>query len=362
MNLIYRYRVKDKHTKLLDRMARGVNAAWNFCNELQRSEFELQQTFQPAGVLYDPKFYTWFDLANETTGMTKRFGIHSSTLNDTCHYYAKSRKQAKRRWLRWRSNSKSLGWIPFKGRHLKHTGDTFRFFGHDYTVWYSRAIPDGAKICDGSCFSKSVKGHWFLDVCLRLGEAPKKEGAAVGIDLGLKALATLSDGTVVDNPRITQAYADRLAMARRAHKARLVKTIYTRMVDTRHDFLHKETTKIAEKFAYIGVGNVNPTVLGQTKLASSIYDASWSAFRAMLSYKATAHGCTYAEVEERLTTQTCSACGALPESRPKGIAGLAKRRWICSECGQEHDRDVNAALNILARHGHVSPAVGASGR
>lgn len=340
-------------------MARGVNAAWNFCNELQRSEFELQQTFQPAGVFYDPKFYSGFDLNRSMVGKASGWGIHSSTTNLVGKQYASSRKQNKKRWLRWRG-IKSLGWVPFQGREMRHTDGVFRFFSHDYSVWYSRPIPDGAKIRDGSSFSKNAGGDWFLNVCLDLPDPERKEGDAVGIDLGIKSLATLSNGVVIEGGHFTARYADRLASAQRAHKAKQATAIYAKIVNSRKDFLHKETTKIAKQFAYIGVGNVNPTALGQTNMASSVYDASWSAFRAMLSYKATAHGCTYAEVEERLTTQTCSACGALPESRPKGIAGLAKRRWICSECGQEHDRDVNAALNILARHGHVSPAVGAS--
>lgn len=340
-------------------MACGVNAAWNFCNDLQRSEFELQQTFKPAGVFYDPKFYTWFDLANETTGMTKRFGIPGRTINDVCKWYAQSRKKSKKRWLHGRSDGKSLGWVPVKSQSLKHTQDGFIFSGHTYTVWYSRPIPADARICNGSSFSVNSRGHWFLNVCLEVADAQKKDGIAIGIDLGLKALATFSDGTVIDNPRITASYADRLATAQRAHKTKRVRAIHSKIHDTRRDFLHKETTKITEQFSYIGVGNVSAAQLVKTNRAKSIYDASWSAFRTMLSYKATAHGCTYAEVEERLTTQTCSACGALPESRPKGLAGLAIRRWVCSECGQEHDRDVNAALNILARHGHVSPAVGA---
>ena len=67
----------------------------------------------------------------------------------------------------------------------------------------------------------------------------------------------------------------------------------------------------------------------------------------MLSYKALMHGGRYLEVSERMSTQTCSECGTLPPSRPKGIAGLGIREWECSDCGAVHDRDVNAARNIL---------------
>ncbi len=79
-------------------------------------------------------------------------------------------------------------------------------------------------------------------------------------------------------------------------------------------------------------------------MAKSVYDAGWSTFRSMLKYKSAG----YVEVDERFTTQICSDCGALPDSRPRGIAGLGIRAWECSECGASHDRDVNAARNILA--------------
>jgi transposase len=77
----------------------------------------------------------------------------------------------------------------------------------------------------------------------------------------------------------------------------------------------------------------------------------------MLAYKAVKHGAWFEEVDERFTSQVCSACGALPKSRPKGIADLGIREWVCSNCGAIHDRDTNAALNIL-RSGHRAPVEG----
>jgi transposase len=80
--------------------------------------------------------------------------------------------------------------------------------------------------------------------------------------------------------------------------------------------------------------------------AKSVHDAGWSAFRTMLRYKCDFAGATFAEVNEAFSTQTCSACDS--RSGPKGIAGLGIRVWTCSECGTVHDRNVNAAKNILA--------------
>ncbi|WP_175761626.1 zinc ribbon domain-containing protein [Burkholderia ambifaria] len=87
-------------------------------------------------------------------------------------------------------------------------------------------------------------------------------------------------------------------------------------------------------------------------------DAFWSSFRSKLRYKAMAHGATFEEVDESGSTQSCSSCGSKDSTtRPKRIAGLRIREWACSECGVEHDRDTNAALNIL-RCGRASPGVG----
>ncbi|MBV6271300.1 transposase, partial [Alcaligenaceae bacterium CGII-47] len=122
-------------------------------------------------------------------------------------------------------------------------------------------------------------------------------------------------------------------------------------------FLHKLSHRLVNEFDYIAVGNVNAKGLAKTRLAKSVHDAAWSSFRNMLQFKAITHGATVAQVSERLTSQTCSSCGNLPDSRPNSIAGLGIREWVCSDCGAMHDRDVNAALNIL-RRGRATLAVG----
>jgi putative transposase len=115
-------------------------------------------------------------------------------------------------------------------------------------------------------------------------------------------------------------------------------------------------------FDYIAVGNVNAAGLAKTSMATSVLDAGWSSFRGMLKTKSMATGAWYEEVNERFTSQVCSDCGTLPDSRPKGIADLGIRNWTCSACGCAHDRDVNAAINILKKFcfpvGHDRPAVG----
>jgi transposase len=83
-------------------------------------------------------------------------------------------------------------------------------------------------------------------------------------------------------------------------------------------------------------------------MAKSVVDAGWAMFRYQLRYKASRHGAAYLDVDESFTTRTCSSCGSIPDSSPKGMSALGIRAWKCSECGANHDRDVNAAKNILA--------------
>jgi IS605 OrfB family transposase len=278
-----------------------------------------------------------------------------------CQKYAQSRIQRNRPYLRYRGR-KSLGWIPLKGSDLKREGDAFRFYGSTYRVFNSRRLPEG-KIKDGTNFSLDSRGNWFLNIVIEVDDgAARAPVAGAGIDLGLKDFATLSNGEKIENPRHLRQLAEALAKAQRARKARQARNIHAKIGNCRRDFLHKLSHRIVRDFDYIAVGNVNAAKLTKTSMAKSVLDAGWSSFRNMLAYKAIKHGAWYEEVDEGFTTQTCSNCGALPDSRPKGIAGLGIREWACTECGCVHDRDVNAAKNILSRFssrlGHQAPAEG----
>lgn len=347
MILVYRYRVKSL-TGLLNRQARAVNFVWNYCNDRQKD-----------ALRFGRRWHTGFDLNRLTTGSSRELGLHSGTVNAVCEQYAKSRSQRNRPYLRYRGR-KTLAWVPLKGRELKREGNAFRFAGNTFRVFYSRSLPEG-KIKDGTNFSRDRRGNWFLNIVIEL-MAPQARPPvrAIGIDLGLKDFATLSDGSRIEAQRFYRGAQEALAVAQRAHKSRRVKAIHARIAHCRNDFLHKLSARIVRDFDYIAVGNVNAARLAKTKMAKSVLDAGWSEFRNQLAYKAVRHGAWFEEVDESFTTQTCSGCGALPDSRPKGIAGLGIREWQCSACACLHDRDQNAALNIL-RCGRASLAVGIPG-
>jgi IS605 OrfB family transposase len=347
MILVYRYRVKSL-TGLLNEQSRAVNFVWNYCNDRQKDALRFHRPW-----------LTGFDLNRLTTGASRELGIHSGTINAVCEQYAKSRSQKKLPFLRYRSRNRSLGWVPFKGRDLKREGDAFRFAGHTFRVFNSRPLPDG-KIKDGGSFARDRRGNWFLNIVIDVDTGVR--GArlpvrGVGIDLGLKDFATFSTGEKIEARGIYLGAEQALAIAQRAKKKRRVAVIHAQIANRRRDFHHKLSARLVAEFDYIAVGNVNAAQLARTSMAKSVLDAGWSSFRNMLKYKSIATGAWYEEVDERFTSQTCSSCGALPDSRPKGIAGLGIREWQCRDCGCVHDRDRNAALNIL-RRGRATLVVG----
>jgi len=348
---VYRYRVKSL-TGLLNKQSRACNFVWNFCNDRQKD-----------ALRFGRRWHTGFDLNKLTAGSSKELGLHSGTVNAVCEQYAKSRSQKKRPCLRYRGK-KSTGWVPLKGRELKREGNAFRFAGSTFRVFNSRALPDG-KIKDGTNFSRDSQGNWFLNIVIEVDAVAagiRQPIKGVGIDLGLKDFAALSTGEKIEAQRIYRGAEKALAVAQRAGKKRRVSAIHAQIKNRRNDFHHKLSTRIVREFDYIAVGNVNAAGLAKTTMAKSVLDAGWSSFRSQLAYKAVRHGAWFEEVNESYTTQTCSDCGVLPDSRPKGIAGLGIRNWVCSECGGVHERDVNAAKNILnkfaSRAGHGALVVG----
>jgi transposase len=229
-------------------------------------------------------------------------------------------------------------------RAIHIDGDAITFNKRRFRIWKSRDIPEDIR--SGS-FSEDASGRWYLNLVCRVPDDLTPGNGEVGIDLGLKDLAALSDGSKIENPRHLRKSAAKLASAQRLGKKRAARAIHRKIAAQRRDFLHKTSTRIANQFRFVAVGNVSSAKLARTRMAKSVLDAGWSSFRTMLSYKlARRPGSTYIEADERNSSRACSQCGSL--SGPKGIACLGVRSWVCEDCGASHDRDVNAALNILA--------------
>ena len=197
----------------------------------------------------------------------------------------------------------------------------------------------------------------------------------VGVDLGLHVLAALSDGTTVANPRWLRQAELRLRRAQRTlsrrregsanwHKAkRRVARLHAHVADARRDLHHQLSSRLIRENQAVYLEDLNVAALGRSHLAKSLADAGWSQFTAMLIYKAELHGRTVIRLDRWYpSSQLCSACGA--RTGPKGQTDLKIRAWTCSACAASHDRDVNAARNILAAGravaacgGHVRPGI-----
>ena len=337
----YRYRIKDStDAPQLNRWARSVNQVWNFCNETQEHALRWNQRW-PTG----------FDLNKLTTGCSKELGLHSQTVQAVCEEYATRRKQCKKRKLRWRGR-RSLGWVPFKASGIKVVDDTVTYAGNTFRFWNSRDLPGPIK-CGN--LAQDARGRWYVNFVVEVpDEAPTTGTKRIGIDLGLKTLATCSDGRKIEAPRWYRHQQRRIAEHQRKKRSRQSRNLHAKIANRRKDFLHKISDRLTKECELIVMGDVCSSKLTKTKMGQSVKDAGWSTFKNLLSYKAMARKVVYREVSERLSTQTCSGCGAI--GGPKGREGLGIREWVCNECGAVHDRDVNAALNIL-RMGHHTLAL-----
>ena len=201
-------------------------------------------------------------------------------------------------------------------------------------------------------------GCWYASLTVERDEPTVKQapkGGAVGIDLGVKTLATLSDGTVIPNPHHLQADEQRLRRAqkalsrktkgskRRAKARERVARIHARVANRRSDALNKLTTRLAHAYSDICIEDLN--VAGMVKnhhLAKAVQDASFYELRHQLEYKTAKTGARLHVIDRWYpSSKTCSNCGSV-----KAKLSLAERVYRCEHCGLVIDRDLNAAINI----------------
>jgi len=221
-------------------------------------------------------------------------------------------------------------------------------------VW-SQPLPDDAKIINLT-ISRDTSGRYFVSILVETAVKPlKKAKAEVGIDVGVKTLATTSEGEKIENPRPLLKREKRLKRLQRRlsrkvkdsnnrKKARLkVARLHAKISDTRRDTLQKFTTKIIRENQAIFVEGLNVDgMLKNHNLAKHIGDAAFAEIFRELEYKAAWYGRIYLALDQFFpSSKLCSTCGHLLEELP-----LSVREWDCPACGVHHDRDINAAINI----------------
>ena len=266
-------------------------------------------------------------------------------------------KRAKYPRFKSRKKSRKSAEYTTSGFRFREGRLTLAKMAEPLRIVWSRPLPEGATPSTVTV-SQDAAGRWFVSMLCddAITSAPPTTHA-VGIDAGITSLVTLSTGEKIANPKHERRDRARLARsqrelsrkakgdgANRAKARRKVARVHARIADRRRDFLHKLTTRLVRENQTVVIEDLTVrNLLKNGKLARAISDASWTELRSMLEYKCAWYGRELVVIDRWFpSSKLCGACGTVAAKMPLNV-----RDWTC-DCGAVHDRDVNAARNILA--------------
>ncbi|MFD5175756.1 RNA-guided endonuclease InsQ/TnpB family protein [Nocardia sp. NPDC058379] len=363
-------------------MAKVVKRAYKFrCYPSPEQAAELSRTFGCVRLVWnkaldarqrryatESKSTTYVQASAELTGWKKSADlaflneVSSVPLQQTLRHQqaAFAAFFAKRaRYPRFKSRKRSRASAEFtrSGFRWRDGRLTLAKMTEPLDIRWSRPLPEAA-VPSTVTVSRDSADRWFVSILVEETIAPLPSTPnTIGVDVGLSSLAALSTGEKIANPRYERVDRRKLAKAQRdlARKVlgssnrekarRKVARIHARISDRRTDFLHKLSTRLIRENQAVAIEDLTVrNMVANHTLARAISDASWRQLRTMLEYKADWYGREVLVVDRWYpSTRVCSHCGALGDK-----LSLNVRAWTCRRCGVVHDRDVNAARNILA--------------
>jgi len=344
----YKFRLypSKRQEKLISQHLEASGQLWNSLLEKSKKKYEEER-----------KFFS----NSELQQMVKGSPLYSQAAQAVCHRL----HAAIRAKLAAKKQGRTYGFPRFKPkgrmRSLYYPQSGFHLQNKlSVTPFGQMAIKKHREI-NGRIKTLAIKrersGKFFAIFCAEADDSPAKInlGPKVGMDLGLKSFATLSDGKIIKNPRHFKKYGETLALLQRElskkkkgsknrERAKLkVARAYEAMANVRHDFLHKAANSLLSSYSIIALEQLQAQDMAQRNYGKWINDAAWIMFSRILAYKAESAGCKVVFVNPGGTTIECSTCKAqVPKT-------LHERMHTCPVCGLTMDRDLNASINILNR-------------